>query len=54
MVTLNVKKMAQHFYNLALNDVKAEAWRLLEESPFSATACIKLTSLVKFINNQKK
>ena len=54
VATLNMKDLARHFYNMALDDVKKEAKRLSIESPFSAAASAKMAELVNFIDNQKQ
>ena len=46
--------IAQHFYNLALEDVKKEARRLSMADPYHPASHRKLDILIEFIDNQKQ
>ena len=55
-VTLNIKEVAQHFYNLALEDVKKEVEKRIAKGSSKydvSEGAIALDSLLDFLDDQK-
>lgn len=55
-VTINIKDVAQHFYNLALEDVKKEVEKRIAKGSSKydvSEGAIALDSLLDFLDDQK-